>query len=307
MQNITRILCPVDFSDPSGHALTQAGIIARWFDARVTVLHVYGLASVAYTVVPMVADYTESSPDRTEREGLLDATTAFVASTVAEGAKVDVVVEAGPTVPVILSTATAIHADLIVLGTHGFSGFEHLLLGSVTEKVLRKASCPVLTVPPRAVASAPLPFKRIVCAVDFSDSSLAALQAALRFAQEADAHLTLLHVLEWPAEEPLAPAADLPASGPIFDVEQYRRFLEVEARQRLRTLVPQGADLWCAPVIRVVHGKPHVGILEVAASDAADLIVLGVRGRSAVERMLFGSTANQVVRRATCPVLTVGR
>ena len=90
---------------------------------------------------------------------------------------------------------------LIVIGTHGAGGFEHLVLGSVTEKVLRRATCPVLTVPPRARTTAKLPFKRILCPLDFSESSLAALDFAFSLAQQGDAELTILHVFEWPAED----------------------------------------------------------------------------------------------------------
>ena len=89
-------------------------------------------------------------------------------------------------------------ADLLVIGTHGRSGFERLVLGSVTEKVLRKASCPVLTVPkrlPDAVPVGPVLFKRILCPVDFSESSLHALSYAVSMAQEADGQLTVLHVV----------------------------------------------------------------------------------------------------------------
>ena len=87
-----------------------------------------------------------------------------------------------------------------MIGTHGAGGFEHLVLGSAAEKVLRKATCPVLTVPPHARATSKLPFKRILCPVDFSDSSRAALDFAFSLAQEGDAELTILHVFEWPAD-----------------------------------------------------------------------------------------------------------
>ena len=81
----------------------------------------------------------------------------------------------------ILDRAASLPADLIVMGTHGAGGFQHLVLGSVTEKVLRQAACPVLTVPPRAQATSRLPFSRLLCAVDFSDVSLAALDTPSRW------------------------------------------------------------------------------------------------------------------------------
>ena len=117
------------------------------------------------------------------------------------GPDVEVLIDSGQAAHQILEHATSLPADLIVIGTHGASGFEHLLLGSVTEKVLRRATCPVLTVPPRARTRAKLPFKRILCPLDFSESSLAALDFAVSLAQQGDAALTLLHVFEWSAEE----------------------------------------------------------------------------------------------------------
>ena len=302
MMNITRILCPVDFSDASQHALEQATVVAGWFGAPITLLHVY---TQVFLPVPGMAvagygsDFVLGVEDR---QRLFEDASRWADSARAAGVHVDVVVEVGQAIPHIFSTAAATHADLIVLGTHGASGFEHLLLGSVTEKVLRKAPCPVLTVPPRAHNMSALPFKKILVAVDFSESSLAALGAALSVAQEADAQLTILHVLDWPEPEAMPANVDVAASG-VFDLEGYRRVLEAEASTRLSTLVPDDARQWCTPVTQVAHGKPYREILKVAAG--MDLVVLGIRGRNALDLMLFGSTANQVVRQATCPVLTV--
>ena len=98
----------------------------------------------------------------------------------------------------ILAYVAQARADLIVMKTHGTSGFEHLGLGMVAEKVLRRAVCPVLTVPPQSVASGRLPFTHVLCALDFSDRSLVALEFAMTAALGSGAVLTLTHVLEWP-------------------------------------------------------------------------------------------------------------
>lgn len=308
MMNITRILCPIDFSEVSEHALEQATRLAGWFEARLTVLHVFnqvflpvpGLAMPGYGA-DLAASPEEQQRVRTDLE-------RFVAPSRRAGVAIDVVIEQGAPVHHILSVARALPADLIVIGTHGVSGFEHLMLGSVTEKVLRKAACPVLTVPPRATGSEAVPFKHVLCAVDFSESSMAALGAALAVAQEADAELSILHVLDWPVEEtpPAAVSAGEPTlSAAVFDLAAYRRTLEADAGVRLAALVPESAREWCTPRTHVAHGKPHVELLKAAAEMHADLIVLGVRGRHPIDVMVFGSTANQVVRQATCPVLTV--
>lgn len=208
-------------------------------------------------------------------------------------------VATGSPAHIVLDTAQKLSVGLIVMGTHGASGFERLMLGSVTEKVLRKANCPVLVVPRRADApsGAPIVFRRILCAVDFSPCSHQAVSYALSLAEEAGGSLTLLHVVEGFDEEPP------PLSH--FDVPEYRQHLEKTAADRLDALVPKETRSWCDCRTVVRAGKAHREILHAAATNEVDLIVLGVRGRNAVDLALFGSTANQVVRAAECPVLTV--
>ena len=197
----------------------------------------------------------------------------------------------------ILNHAFLLPADLIVLGTHGLGGFERFLLGSVTEKVLRKAGCPVLTVPPPAV-NAPKPvFKRLLCPIDFSPSSLAALQAAFSLAKESDAHVTLMHALDWPAEDDLVVER--------LEAPEFRLSVEASVRRRLDALISDEERTWAEPTVVVTHGKPYRRIVEVAEHEQSDLIVMGVRGRNPMDLMLFGSNANHVVRQASCPVLTL--
>jgi nucleotide-binding universal stress UspA family protein len=198
----------------------------------------------------------------------------------------------------ILEHARTLPADLIVMGTHGQGGFERLVLGSVAERVLRKATCPVLTVPPRVEGGSRLPFAHLLCPIDFSDSSIAALQFAFSLAQESSARLTLLHVFEWPANE---------SARRVLETSEFSRQWEIETRQRLEGLIPADAHNWCAPEPKLELGKAYQQILSVAASEQVDLIVMGVGDRNMVDLTLFGSTTNQVVRRAACPVLTLRR
>jgi nucleotide-binding universal stress UspA family protein len=95
------------------------------------------------------------------------------------------------------------------------------------------------------------------------------------------------------------------AKFPQFDASAYRRAVTTEARRRLEALVPDEARNWCEPDIRIGCGKPYREIVRIADEEGADLIVLGVHGAGAVDRMLFGSTTQHVVRQALCPVLTV--
>jgi nucleotide-binding universal stress UspA family protein len=303
--NVTRILCPTDFSEASDHAIDLAVVLAEAYGARIAAIHVAGAA-----VVPLEFGLPSGgAPGDLEIDALRAKTEARLsaASRVGVGVGVDVFVETGSATDRILGRAGALPADMIVMGTHGSSGFKRLVLGSVTERVLRQARCPVLTVPPRAHAVSHVPFRRLLCAIDFSESSLEALKYAASLAVESDAALTMLHVLEWPWEEPPPPNFDeLPAVQGVA-LAEYRRYREKMASKELEALVPVVPGSSKALTTRLRHGKPYVQILDVAAEEHSDLVVIGVHGRNPVDLALFGSTANQLVRRATCPVLTFRR
>jgi nucleotide-binding universal stress UspA family protein len=192
------------------------------------------------------------------------------------------------------------------MGTHGRSGFERLVLGSVTEKVLRKATCPVLSVPRRVKDAVPLPpvlFKSILCATDFSDCATHALRYAMSLAQEADARLTVLHVLELLPELPYS-SLDAVRAWPQH-VTEYAAEVEKDRRERLRAAVPESVRAYCAVETVLANGTPYRETLRVAAEQHSDLIVVGIHGRSATDLLFFGSTAQHVVRQSTCPVLTL--
>ena len=146
MVEIRRILCPIDFSDFSRRALDHAVAIARWYESTVTVLHVFSPVPVA-AFGPGPVSFEPIVLTAADREQLLADTKEFAAAESAPGIAIEAVLREGNTSVEILDQATSMDADLLVIGTHGRSGFERLVLGSVAEKVLRKARCPVLTVP----------------------------------------------------------------------------------------------------------------------------------------------------------------
>jgi nucleotide-binding universal stress UspA family protein len=257
-----------------------------------------GLPGPVPPVEPDPPDTT--SPDRTV-ENLFARLNQFTSTVDTTDVAVTVAARPGAATQGILDAAAQIPSDLIVLGTHGHSGFEHLVLGSVTEKVVRKAPCPVLTVPPQVTEVPRDPqemFQRVLCAIDFSDASLKGLEYALALAKETNAELILVHVIEG---LPDAPDWQMPGQAVI----DYVRLSETEALQRLRAVLPHDADRWCKPRTVLGTGKPYREILRLAREHDAHLIVMGVHGRGVVDRLFFGSTTNQVVRTATCPVLTL--
>jgi nucleotide-binding universal stress UspA family protein len=294
MLDVRNILCPVDRSEISRRALLVGAALARWHDARLRVMEVVS--------APLPAPPAAVRGLSIEiRHRLLEELDRFADPARSSGVPMHFTVEEGNVVTAILEEASELPADLIVMGTHGRSGFDRLTLGSMTEKILRRAPCPVLTVPPSdtqvPLAGGP-PFLRIVCAVDFSDSSLKGLEYALTLAQEDDAQLFVTHVLDWPDELSLAPAL-------ARVVADTRREWERDKADQLAQLIPESARTWCQPehVLRI--GSPARELLTVAEERHADLIVMGVHGRGAIDRALFGSTTHKVVRAARCAVLTV--
>jgi nucleotide-binding universal stress UspA family protein len=303
MVRFKQILCPIDFSEYSRHAFDRAVGVARCYDATVTVLHVLPVPSV----VPAVP-YGPEGPgplglEVVDRGRVLSEIPRFLGLTESIGIPVKYrAIEAPSVQKEILVQTERLSADLLVMGTHGRSGFERLILGSVTEKVLRTSRVPVLTVPshvPDVVPAGRDPFRRILYATDFSQGSEAALRHAASLAEHGAAQLTLLH-----AVEPLAVGYD-PIVVMPFDVGAYNTSLEAVARKQLREFVPEFVRLGCDTEDVVVSGKPYAEILRIATERQIDLIVLGVHGRNALDRLVFGSTTEQVVRRAACPVLTV--
>jgi nucleotide-binding universal stress UspA family protein len=275
--------------------------LGRWYRAKLTLLHVY----TGVPVAPAEGPTTWFAPlEPQERKRLVAWLADAAAPARAAGVGVEAQVVEGRPVPEILRVAKEHAAGLIVLGTHGRSGFDRLFLGSVTERVLRHAPCPVLTVTTRAVPAyreGRPPFERIVCPVDFSDASTRSLEHALSLAQEARARVTLMHAIEqFPPEEEGTMAHFEMAR---FDMAGVHQAMEKIARARLEQAIPEGARDWCRPEILVARGRAWRAILEAAEERDADLIVLGVHGRNPVDLTFFGSTTQHVVRAARCPVM----
>lgn len=200
------------------------------------------------------------------------------------------VVQEGTASECILSLADAQKIDLIVMGTHGRRGFDHLMLGSVTERLLRRAPCPVLVVREPChdfidptMPQDPIHLKRILFCTDFSKSSLRGLDYALSLAAEYDAELTLLHVSE--------PAAGSPTEQETMALLAEMIPPEHRGTDRIKTIV-------CV-------GEAYQQIIQFASETQVDLVVMAVRGRGALNLVAFGSTTHRVIRLGPCLVLAV--
>lgn len=214
----------------------------------------------------------------------------------APGVQLSRAVRRGATAEQIIDAADEFHADLIVLGSHGRSGLERFLLGSVAEKVARFARQPVLVArrPGRVL-------RKVLVALDGSDHAGRALRMAARMPFPAEAEVTLCHVMR-PYYAPL---------GPEYIPEMDRLLLEVQECQRkdaVKLLDAAGDDMlrWRKPATKVLlEGDPADQVLRLGAEQQADLIVLGAKGVSGFEALLVGSVADRVLKHAHCSVLLV--
>jgi nucleotide-binding universal stress UspA family protein len=223
-----------------------------------------------------------------------------VLSVDAAGINPAIVLEPGRADQLIALRAGEHPSDLLVMGTHGRSGFNRLLLGSVTEKVLRTVRCPVLTVPPAAAAmtAKAVAFKRILCAMDYSPSALMALRYALELGRQAGGCVIVLYALEYMDPEE-------PCEHIGFDIRSRRQHFIDHARARLHAQLAGEPTTWCEIEEVVAIDRAYKAILQQATSSNADLIVMGAQGTSGMELMLYGSNTQHVLRAASCPVLTV--
>jgi nucleotide-binding universal stress UspA family protein len=303
MVALKHVLCPVDLSELSIRALTCAGRISDWYQSQLIVLHVVPAFEPMEVAPAALFDRVQFIYPMTQEqieERLKDAMRN--AGVTADGARV--VATAGEPSHVIVNEALATGADLVVVATHGRTGWDRLMLGSVAERVLRRAQCPVLTVPPpaKALADAHTPaqmtIRSVLCPVDFSAAALEAVEFAMDVANRANASVTFLHVIEWLAEED-------PRQTSHVAVPEFRQSLLQNAREQLDALVARQQPLERGVKMEVAAGRAHRQIARVASDMKADLIVLGAHGRGGPPLAALGSTSEQVVRAAPCPVLTV--
>jgi nucleotide-binding universal stress UspA family protein len=287
----TTILHPTDFSVQADHAFALAYSLARASGSRLLVLH----------VAPIPQLYTK----RYYREEMETA----LRRRQAEGDEVPVEyrLEEGEAASGILSMAQESRCDLIVMGTHGRTGLNRLLMGSVAEQVVRNAPCPVLTV--KALVGAVPPVEKskteagdqapaaisvgtILHATDFSERSEEAFRVACSLAKDYAARVIVVHV-----PEPMAASIGMAPSPPL--PEGYRGGLE-ERLCRFQAAAPD-VRVEC----RVEEGDAAMGIVRAARATQSDLIVIGTHGRTGLGRLLMGSVAENVLRTAPCPVVTV--
>jgi len=282
--SIRRILWPTDFSTGAGRAFPYAAAMAAWHEAELHVLDVKEEGTEMDSSFPVSQ---EALTDLLTAEGDPPQHVDLDALTLVQEQQENALP------PQAIVTYVEDHdVDLVVAGTQGRRGLQRLLIGSVTEEVIRAAPCPVLTVQADQDVAPAWAVRNILVLIDFSDASLDALRHAKELALTYGAQITLLHAVEevvYPSAYGVEPAS-LPGPQVIDRVEQ-------NLAELVRTEV--GYE---HVVIEAKVGYAPSTILDYADTNEVDLVVIATHGRTGLERMLLGSVAERVVRRSPAPV-----
>ena len=281
---LNNILFATDFSPAADAAAPIAIQIAERYGAKIYGLHVNPFDNYTAAAPEAWASMTEAM----ERENQEDAQRV---SEQLKNVNHEVIIGEGNVWEVVSRVIKDKRIDLIVVGTRGRTGLGKNVLGSVAEEILRKAPCPVLTVGPRINlwSEEYAKMQEILYATDLSTESPVAAPYAISLAQENQAHLVLLHVIE-----PSKP-------GDLVDPPEVADWKE----RKLRKLVPEQAGLWCEPTYIVEEGPAAEKILDVAKRRHTALIVLGAKPAGWLSTHFNVGTIHNIVAEANCPVLTV--
>lgn len=292
------ILCATDFSKVATKALAYAASIARAHHAKLHVVHVLPEeAPPQIPLEPLPASMDRSYVEAQANMHLLDQEKSLL------DLPHEDILERGPIEEVIADLIRRNNIDLLVLGTHGRGGLNKFLLGSVAEELFRTASCPVLTVgahvpDPREIGSA---MRSVLFPTDFEEPSRTALPYAISIANGDAGRLILLHVI---TPRPVPPHLSWET---VSKLSEKRQLESLDTTRRLRSLIPEDANLRCDVQDLVLFGLVPKGIADAVANCQPDLIVMGVKKLVAprASAHLCWSTAHQVVCKSQCPVLTV--
>jgi nucleotide-binding universal stress UspA family protein len=293
MIGLKKILYPTDFSHCADQAFDYAIHLARRYQAEIHILHAIVMANPDNYFRNIEEIYNQL------KEIAETKTDEAIKAHNAQDLKIEKLqlpaVSAGTMIP---GYAKEYDIDLIVMGTHGRRGLGHLLLGSISEEVVRTAHCPILTIRERKEPMPAEKVERILVPIDFSQHSRNSLIYARELAASYGARLQLLHIIEIPNYPPfylvdaISPTGAAPNLEDISKTELERFYNETEG-----------------PVVPIethsVTGKAANSVIEFAQKNATDLIVISTHGRSGFEHMLLGSVAEKVARMSPCPVFTV--
>lgn len=296
-----KILVPLDSSDLAEYALSPAIQLAERFESELVLLHVLEHHTVFIPEGPDLMGHNINVPQTAYSQEEIAAREYLVGLNHKIGAAQPSFncytrLEDGDPASRILDTAVEEKADLIVMSTHGYSGVTRWVLGSVAEKVMRYAPCPVL------VIRSQTPIRQVLITLDGSALAEASLTGGLAVAQALGAEVTLLRVDDSSDEIDPKEVIELNRNEPGLG-ERYRESLYQNAEEYLAHIQRRYRRDDLAIDTAVRFGKPAATILNYADAHHVDLIVMSTHGRTGLARWRYGSITEKVLRSANCAML----
>ncbi|MGD2114446.1 MAG: universal stress protein [Acidobacteriota bacterium] len=290
---IRHVVAATDFSEPADLGLAWAARIARTHRAKLTLVHALAppMPVADFAAPPLHVDQElRASAEKRLEEALQRAPL--------DGIEADTALRDGTPSQAVLDLVQEVEADLLVVGTRGLTGFQHLLLGSTAERIVQRSPVPVLSVHPGDGLPEREP-RTIMVPTDFSLDAEAALDTTERALSlvEAETRVLLLHVFHVPAE--------YRSYGPAGSFFEFTEELSQTLEERMGELARPFRDRGLTVETLVAEGIPAEVVVRTAEEHGVDLIAMGTHGRSGLAHLLLGSTAERVVQHAGCPVLTV--
>jgi nucleotide-binding universal stress UspA family protein len=297
MNPYRHLLCPVDFSDASRKALEWSSRFSKEIGARLTVLHVLDTALLSVGNLVAAPDIFAELRRRTD-EGFAPLKKELDL----KHAKFEF--EEGVPEDVIVNAATERGADLVVMGTHGLSGFEKFFLGSVTEKVLHRARVPLLTLSPsveaQRTAGSRGAGREVLMAVDLGPESQAVVRHGVWLAEHFRAKPVALHAVARPYV--ILNEASFEPLGQM-EVERLMESLTAARRKDLEAILPESESSPIEAIVTV--GSAFESLRGIVEERPVDLVVMGAGDHGEAGIRWLGSTCHKMVRWAPCPVMVV--
>ncbi len=293
---VKHILFATDFSPCSAPAFRYAVDWAKVFNAQLTLFHGISLQPGVDIDASIAQRYLDEQRNVAEEhlKQLLDEAHENVPHAALE-------MRTGLASSQICDVAREHHADLIITGTHGWTGFNRVIFGSIAERVIQQAPCPVLSIPDRSpeenadLHSLTIRPRQIILPVDFSDCSIDAYEYGVDVAKWFDASLTLVHAIE-----PLSYSLDFSLTHPLEDKANRKKI-----EQRMQDLTTVLKEQGLTAQYELVDKPSMEAIVKAGRSQEADLVVMGTHARKGLSRLLLGSTTAKVLQHSPYPVLTV--
>lgn len=290
MHESQTILVPVDFSAHSRAAALRACDLASASGASVRLIHALDLPAIAAREGIASPLWDEL---RTSEQSKLDALVADLAH---RDLRLSAMIEEQDPVDLIAESASCKGVELIVMGTHGYQGFNRMFLGSVAERTILTTNVPVMTVKENEWDAASK-IRRILLATDFSADSEAAVQLTIHWARILEADVEVIHALH----ETRSGGRHSDQAGTSIAEGSERQ----QALDSLREILARMSEAGVSAGADLAHGAAAVEIAKRAKESRANLVVMGRRGKSRLEHALFGSVAASVLKQVRCSVLLV--